>query len=105
MNLKTLLTAVLLSCGALATVGCAHHGHARSGGNMMDDAAITTKVKTALLAENDVKSFDIGVETFNGVVQLSGFVDSQWQIDKATSVASAVEGVSRVKNDLVHKPQ
>ncbi|MCY1383722.1 Osmotically-inducible protein Y [compost metagenome] len=54
--------------------------------------------------ENDVNSFDIKVKTFNGTVQLTGFVDSQWQIDKAVQVAAAVDGVRQVKNDLVHKP-
>jgi hyperosmotically inducible protein len=70
----------------------------------MSDATITTKVKSALLAEEDVNSFDISVETFNGTVQLAGFVDSEWQIEKAEEVAQSVEGVTRVKNDLRHKP-
>lgn len=105
MNLKALTTAVLLSCGALFVAGCAHHeGHERTGGEAIDDTAITTKVKTALLAEKDVNSFDIKVKTFDGVVQLSGFVDSTWQIDKAVEVARGVNGVQSVKNDLIHKP-
>lgn len=105
MNLKTLLTAALLASSTLIVAGCANDGHRRSGGEVVDDAAVTTKVKAALLAEKDVNSFDIKVETFNGVVQLSGFVNSQWQIDKAVQVASAIGGVSQVKNDLVHKPK
>lgn len=105
MNLKAITTAVLLSCGALFVAGCAHHqGHDRTGGEVMDDSAITTKVKAALLAEKDVNSFDIKVQTFEGTVQLSGFVDSQWQIDKAVEVASSVKGVRKVTNDLIHKP-
>jgi osmotically-inducible protein OsmY len=105
MNLKTLATAALLSCGSLVVAGCAHHhGHERTGGEVIDDASITTKVKSALLAEKDVNSFDIKVKTFDGTVQLSGFVDSQWQIDKAVQVASAINGVQKVTNDLVHKP-
>jgi hyperosmotically inducible periplasmic protein len=105
MNLTTLTTAALLSCGALFAAGCAHHqGHERSTGEIIDDSAITTKVKGALLAEKDVNSFDIQVKTFEGVVQLSGFVDSQWQIDKAVQVAAGVHGVQKVKNDLIHKP-
>jgi hyperosmotically inducible periplasmic protein len=105
MNLKIILSAALLSTGAIVTAGCAHHGHDRTGGQVVDDAAITTKVKSALLAEKDVNSFDIKAETFNGTVQLSGFVDSQWQIDKAVQVAGAVNGVQHVKNDLIHKPK
>lgn len=105
MNIKPLLTAVLLSTSGLMMVGCAATGHERSTGAVIDDAAITTKVKAALLAEKDVNSFEIKAETFNGIVQLSGFVDSQWQIDKAVQVTSAVEGVKSVKNDLIHKPK
>lgn len=104
MNLKTLLTTVLLASGAIFITGCASNGHERTGGQVFDDVTVTTKVKSALLREDDVKSFDIKVETFNGVVQLSGFVDSQWQIDKAVQIASSVTGVRSVKNDLVHKP-
>lgn len=105
MNMRTLATAALLSCGALFVTGCAHHaGHERTGGEVIDDSAITTKVKSALLAEKDVNSFDIKVKTFEGTVQLSGFVDSQWQIDKAVQVTAAVSGVQNVKNDLIHKP-
>ena len=105
MNLKPLLTAVLITSSALFITGCASDGHHRSGGEVIDDAAITTKVKAALLAEKDINSFDIKAETYDGTVQLSGFVDSQWQIDKAVQVAQAVGGVQRVKNDLVQKPK
>lgn len=105
MNLRTLATVALMSCGAFVIAGCSHHhGHQRTGGEVVDDSAITTKVKSALLAEKDVNSFDIKVQTFDGVVQLSGFVDSKWQIDKAVEVASSIKGVQSVKNDLVHKP-
>ena len=105
MNLKTLLAATLLSCGTLVVAGCASHGHEHSAGEMIDDSTITTKVKSALLAEDDVKSFDIAVKTYDGDVQLSGFVNSQWQIDKAGQVAMAVKGVRHVSNDLIHKPK
>lgn len=104
-TLKTLLTATVLSCAAVVG-GCAHDNHHdRSTGEVIDDSAITTKVKTALLAEKDVNSLDIQVKTFDGTVQLSGFVDSQWQIDKAVSVARSVAGVQHVTNDLIHKPR
>lgn len=108
MKLKTLITAALLAGGSLTLGGCASFGsdgHQRSSGEVVDDAVVTTKVKSALLAEKDVNSFDIRVETFNGTVQLAGFVESQWQIDKAVQVAAAVDGVQRVKNDLIHKPK
>lgn len=106
MNLKSLLTAAMLAAStALIAVGCASTGHERTGGEVVNDASITTKVKAALLAEKDVNSTDIKVQTFDRVVQLSGFVDSQWQIDKAVQVASNVSGVQSVKNDLIHKPK
>ena len=103
-NLKALTTAALLACGALVAAGCSNLGHERTAGEVVDDSTITTKVKSALLAEKDVNSFDIKVKTHDGTVQLSGFVDSQWQIDKAVQVASAVSGVQHVTNDLIHKP-
>lgn len=104
MKLNTLIRAALLSSFALAATGCAHEGHERTGHEVISDSAITTKVRTALLTADDVKSFDISVKTFEGTVQLSGFVDSQWQIDRAVQLASAVEGVKHVHSDLIHKP-
>ena len=105
MNLKILLAVAMLCGGGMIVSGCASNGHERTSGETFDDAAITTKVRTALLAEKDVNSFDISIKTFDGIVQLSGFVDSQWQINKAVQLAVAVEGVKSVKNDLVHKPK
>ncbi len=76
---------------------------AESIGNYIDDSVITTKVK-ALLAKDDLlKSFEIGVETYQGTVQLSGFVDSQQAIDKAGEITSGVQGVKSVKNNLIVK--
>ena len=69
-------------------------------GTTIDDSAITTKVKSALLADADVKGLDIKVETNKGEVQLSGFVDTQAQIDRAVSVAKGVEGVKNVDNKM-----
>lgn len=104
MNMKIILAAVMIGCGTLVA-GCAHHGHERTAGGIVDDSAITTQVKSELLAEKDVNSFDINVKTFKGDVQLSGFVDSQWQIDKAVKIAASVKGVRHVQNDLIHKPK
>jgi hyperosmotically inducible protein len=67
---------------------------------MVDDGVITTKVKSALLADPDVKSFDIAVVTRKGGVQLSGFVDSQAQIDQALAIAGKVDGVTTVGNEM-----
>lgn len=83
--------------------GCAGDRTHRSTGVAIDDAAITTKVKTQLLADPDVKGLAVGVETYNGRVQLSGFVDTLAQKNKAAQVARTVSGVQWVKNDLVVK--
>jgi hyperosmotically inducible protein len=69
-------------------------------GEKIDDAVITTKVKAALMGDSQVNSGDIGVVTQNGEVQLSGFVNNQSQIDRATEVAKAVEGVKKVINEM-----
>ncbi|MBU4517996.1 MAG: BON domain-containing protein [Gammaproteobacteria bacterium] len=69
-------------------------------GTKIDDATVTGRVKTALLADPDIKSFDISVVTFKGEVQLTGFVNSQAQIDLASQLASAAEGATSVKNEL-----
>jgi hyperosmotically inducible protein len=63
-------------------------------------AVITTKVKAAIFNEPTLKSMEINVETFKGVVQLSGFVNSQADISKAISLARSVKGVTGVKNDM-----
>ena len=72
-------------------------------GTKIDDATVTGRVKTALLADPDIKSFDISVVTFKGEVQLTGFVNNQGQIDQAKKIASAAEGATSVKNELMVK--
>ena len=82
---------------------CASTPTRESTGEYVDDSVITTKVK-ALLAEDDfLKSFQIGVETYKGTVQLSGFVSSQQAVDKAVQITRGVGGVKSVKNSLIVK--
>jgi hyperosmotically inducible protein len=69
-------------------------------GSRIDDTAVTTRVKTALLADADIKSLDISVLTVEGSVQLTGFVNSQAQVDRAAALAAAAEGARSVKNEL-----
>ena len=76
-----------------------------SAGEYVDDAMITSKVKAAVLGEASLKSAEINVETYKGIVQLSGFVRSQADIDKAVAVARGVKGAASVKNDMVVKGQ
>jgi hyperosmotically inducible protein len=75
-------------------------GATTSLGTKIDDTNVTGRVKAALLADPDVKSFDISVATTNGEVQLTGVVDNQGQIDQATKIARAAEGASSIKSDL-----
>ena len=84
-------------------VACASTSKQEGTGEYIDDSVITTKVKSLLAADDFLKSFEIGVETYKGAVQLSGFVGSQKAIDKASEIARSVKGVKSVKNDLIVK--
>jgi len=72
-------------------------------GTKIDDATVTGRVKTALLADAAIKSFDISVVTYKGEVQLTGFVNNQSQIDAAVQIAGATQGATSVKNELMVK--
>ena len=80
--------------------GCGSTSTKEGTGEYVDDSVITTKVKSAILNDSSLKVNEINVETFKGVVQLSGFVRSQTDIDKAVQVARGVAGVKSVKNDM-----
>ena len=92
----TLFFAILLA----SLIGCATTPKQEGTGEYIDDAVITTKVKAAIFNEPTLKSTEINVETFKGVVQLGGFVNSQADISKAVEVARSVKGVKSVKNDM-----
>ncbi|MDX3904247.1 MAG: BON domain-containing protein [Pigmentiphaga sp.] len=99
MNVRTLLVAGIIGT-ATVMGGCTSTRTQQSAGEYASDAAITAKVKAALVAAKDVSATDINVETFRRTVQLSGFVDSSAQASRAVEVARGVEGVESVKNDL-----
>jgi len=99
---KTSIVIVGLAMGGLLAA-CAQTPTQESTGAYVDDAAITTKVKAAILADAKLKVFEIHVDTQHNVVQLSGFVDSQVMISHAGDVASRVAGVTGVRNDLMVK--
>jgi osmotically-inducible protein OsmY len=82
---------------------CASTSKHESTGEYVDDSVITTKVKSLLAADDFLKSFQIGVKSYKGTVQLNGFVNSQKAIDKAGEIAGSVKGVTSVKNDLIVK--
>ena len=77
---------------------------AEATGVYMNDAAITTQIKAGFLADSTLKSLEIHVTTTNGVVALSGVVESQKSIDRSLEIARGVKGVTSVENNLVVKP-
>ena len=81
-------------------LGCAGTSKQESTGEYLDDTVITTRVKAAIFNEASLKSAEINVETFKGTVQLSGFVNSRADINKAVEVARGVKGVTSVRNDM-----
>ena len=94
----TAVTALFVVSAALAA--CAGTARTEGTGEYVDDTVITSKVKAAVLNEPGLKSAEINVETFKGRVQLSGFVSSQADINKASELARNVKGVSSVANDM-----
>ena len=84
-------------------LGCAGDRTTRSTGQYIDDSTITTKVKSALVADPEVKGTQMQVEVYSGVVQLSGFVDRPADAQRAVAVARSVEGVKEVRNNLIVK--
>jgi hyperosmotically inducible protein len=89
--------AILLSAGL---IGCASTANTEGTGEYVDDTVITAKVKTAIFEQPTLKSAEINVETFKGIVQLSGFVSSQDNVKLAVATAQGVKGVTSVKNDM-----
>ena len=100
MKTLKILTVFVLALATAATLGCGSAANKEGTGEYFDDSVITSKVKTAIFAEESLKVAEINVETFKGVVQLSGFVNSREDINKAVQVARDVKGVSSVKNDM-----
>jgi hyperosmotically inducible protein len=94
------VSACFLTLLVVVFLGCASTPTREGSGEYLDDTVITTKVKAAIFSEPSLKVSEINVETFKGVVQLSGFVNSQTDISKAVAVARGVQGVKSVKNDM-----
>ena len=83
--------------------GCAGTAKQESTGEFIDDSIITAKVKSAFVEDKEVSARNISVETFKGVVQLSGFVSDTHESSKAAQLARNVKGVKAVRNDLTVK--
>lgn len=101
------LKLIILILTSLAFVpmlaGCAGGKTTESTGEHFDDAIITSKVKASILGDSKLKVMQIGVETFKGVVQLSGFVNSDAASTRAVDLARRVKGVKQVNNSLIVK--
>lgn len=103
MNLFKLGGSAFVTLVMLVALGCASTTTGSSTGELIDDTVITAKVKAAIFNDKDLSVNEINVETFKGVVQLSGFVSERSDIAKASTAARSILGVSSVKNDLVVK--
>lgn len=93
-------SALFMAFALVSVVSCAAPSKRQTVGEYVDDAVITTKVKMAILDDPDLRVNEISVETYDGVVQLSGFVSSREEINRAVAVAREVGGVKDVLNDM-----
>ena len=95
------MLALAVALGAAQLAGCASQSeNRRTAGAVVDDAALTAKVKTALARDSEVPAHNVNVTTYRGLVQLSGFVENETVARKAAQLASNVDGVNQVYNDL-----
>jgi hyperosmotically inducible protein len=101
-NMKQLkrLTALFLAITFATLLGCAGNAKQESTGEYVTDTWITTKVKASLVEDSVVKATEVNVETFKGVVQLSGFVRSDEARRQAVIIARNINGVTSVKDDM-----
>ena len=104
MQIRTPLTTALAALVLIAASGCAVQRGQETVGAYVDDAAITTSVKTRFIDNKDVDAGAIKVETLNGTVMLSGFAKSQDERTKAQDTAMKVKGVKMVKNEIAVRP-
>jgi len=102
-NLRTYVTVVLLAFAMVAVVGCAAPAKQQTAGEYIDDTVVTTRVKAAIFDDAELRVNEIKVETFDGVVQLSGFVSTQANINRAVQMVRGINGVKSVKNDMIVK--
>src|SRR6185503_950344 len=96
---------ILCLAVSLGFLGCAGTQTKESTGEVIDNSAITAKIKAALVDDPMVSAMQIKVKSFRGVVQLSGFVDTEQQKERAQKIAEGIDGVREVRNDIVVKSQ
>lgn len=93
-------TAIVLILSTSLVLGCASTSKQESTGEYVDNSVITAKVKAAIAEDSQLHVTEINVETYKGIVQLSGFADTQTDINRAGSLARGIDGVKSVKNDM-----
>lgn len=103
MKLSKIFSIFFVSLSMLVVIGCASTTTESSTGEFIDDTVITAKVKAAIFNDEELSASEINVETFKGVVQLSGFVSDRSDVSQAAVVARGVAGVVSVRNSLVVK--
>jgi osmotically-inducible protein OsmY len=94
------LLATTVTVATLTTTGCSSSNYKRSSGEYLDDQTLTARVKSALFSDPNVSGFQVNVDSYKGVVSLSGFVDTAAQKARAEEVARQVNGVRSVQNNL-----
>jgi hyperosmotically inducible periplasmic protein len=104
MNVRYTLAAAAIAAAFLTTAGCAVSRGQESVGAYIDDATITTQVKSRMLDNPNVAGTSISVETLNGTVMLSGFAKSATEKAAAERIARDVNGVKMVKNEIAVRP-
>ncbi|NCC04228.1 MAG: BON domain-containing protein [Proteobacteria bacterium] len=100
-NFANIFKIILCTLLVTSIMSCAGTSKRESTGQYVDDSTITAKIKAEIFKEDSLKTLQITVVTYKGIVQLSGFVDSAKNVKKAGDIARSVDGVKSVKNDLV----
>lgn len=100
MRLINRVIGVMIVVAFVTLAGCAGSETSRSTGTYIDDKTIATKVKAQLAGDSVTQAIQVDVETYDGVVQLSGFVDSEKMRQRAVEIAQGVEGVKKVINNI-----
>lgn len=104
INRSMALLGSLMLAAMLTLSACAGTSTSRSTGDVVDDSVLVTKVNAAIAEESISQAWDVEVEAYRGVVQLSGFVDTEAEIQTIVDIAQGVDGVREVENSLQVKP-
>ena len=104
MYIRTTFVAAMTAIVLLTTAGCAVTRGQETTGAYIDDATLTTRIKTRFVENKEVDAASIKVETLNGTVMLSGFAKSSVERSTAENIARGVNGVKSVKNEIAVRP-